>query len=119
MSGNDTVDDYIARQPEAAQVRLRELRAVIRSVMPSAVESISYSVPTYKSGPTRVYFGAGKRHCALYATAMHLFADELAAYNTSKGTIRFPLDRPIPEDLVHRLVEATVAEREAAHKQKR
>jgi uncharacterized protein YdhG (YjbR/CyaY superfamily) len=61
-----------------------------------------------------VSFGAAKHHCGLYGSAMDAFPDELKAYDTSKGTVRFPLDQPIPEDLVRKLVLARVAEREAA-----
>lgn len=112
MAEPNPVDDYIAAQPAQAQARLRELRAIIRAVAPEAIESVTYGVPTYKVRGTRlVYFGAAKRHCALYATAMDGFADELRAYQTSKGTVRFPLDRPVPADLVRRLVEATVVAR--------
>jgi uncharacterized protein YdhG (YjbR/CyaY superfamily) len=106
-----TIDEYIAAQSAAAQPRLRELRAIIRGIIPDARETISYGVPTFKFASGRVYFGAAKRHCALYGMAMDAFADELRAYDTSKGTLRFPLDEPIPEDLVRRLIEATVAAR--------
>ena len=99
-----TVDDYIAAQPAAAQPRLRELRAIIRAALPEAAELISYGMPTYKFPVGSVYFGAAKHHCALYGTAMDACADELRAYDTSKGTVRFPLDQPIPEALVHKLV---------------
>ena len=108
-----SVDDYIAAQPEQSQLRLNELRAIVRSVMPDAQESISYGVPTYKSGPTRVYFGAAKKHCALYGTAWKLLADEVKPYLASRGTIRFRLDQPVPEALVRKLIEVTVLERQA------
>jgi uncharacterized protein YdhG (YjbR/CyaY superfamily) len=108
------IDEYIAAQPAASQPRLRELRAIVRDVMPDAAESISYGMPTFKSGATRIYFAAAKKHIGLYATATYLFPDELKAYATPKGTVRFPLDQPIPDDLVRRLIAATIAEREAA-----
>jgi uncharacterized protein YdhG (YjbR/CyaY superfamily) len=68
-------------------------------------------MPTYKLGAGKVYFGAAKRHCSLYGSAMHAFAEELRGYAMSKGTVRFPLDQPIPKELVHKLVMATVAEK--------
>jgi uncharacterized protein YdhG (YjbR/CyaY superfamily)/nitrogen-specific signal transduction histidine kinase len=108
------VDDYIAAQSAAVQPRLRELRAIIRAAVPDATEVISYGMPTYKFRIGAVYFGAARNHCALYGSAMDLFADELRGFDTSKGTLRFPLDQPIPEDLVRRLVIATVAQRAAA-----
>jgi uncharacterized protein YdhG (YjbR/CyaY superfamily) len=107
-----TVDDYIAAQPAAAQPRLRELRAIVRAAVPQAAEVIAYGIPTYKFSGGMVSFGAAKRHCALYGSAMDAFTEELRAYGTSKGTVRFPLDQPIPADLVHRLVMAKVARQE-------
>jgi uncharacterized protein YdhG (YjbR/CyaY superfamily) len=109
-----TVDDYIAAQSAAAQPRLRELRAIIRAAAPEATEVISYGMPTYKFRVGSVYFGAARHHCALYGSAMDLFADELRSFDTSKGTVRFPLNLPIPADLVHQLIVATVAQRAAA-----
>ena len=99
-----TVDDYIAAQSAAAQPRLRELRAIIRAAVPEAAEVISYGMPTYKFHVGSVYFGAAKHHCALYGSAMDACTDELRGYDTSKGTVRFPLDQPIPEALVRKLV---------------
>jgi uncharacterized protein YdhG (YjbR/CyaY superfamily) len=109
-----TVDDYIAAQSAEAQPRLRELRAIIRATVPGAAEVISYGLPTYRLavGPV-AYFGAAKRHCALYGAVPDAFADELRGFDTSKGTLRFPLDKPIPADLVRKLVLARVAEQEA------
>jgi uncharacterized protein YdhG (YjbR/CyaY superfamily) len=108
-----TVDDYIAAHPAQAQLRLHELRAIVRSLMPDATESISYGLPTYKSGPTRVYFGAAKHHCALYGTAWRVLADEVKPYLASRGTVRFPLDQPVPEALARKLILATIQERQA------
>ena len=77
-----TVDDYIGTQAAAAQPRLRELRAVIRAAAPQASEVISYGMPTYKLGGRSVQFGAAKRHCALYGSALDRFTDELRAFKT-------------------------------------
>ena len=109
-----TVDDYIAAQSPEAQPRLRELRATIRAAVPEATEVISYGMPTYKYGGRRVHFGAAKRHCALYGSAIDVFANELRDSRTLKGTVQFPLDQPIPEELVCKLVRAKFAEPEAA-----
>ena len=106
-----TVDEYIAAQSAQAQPRLRELRAIIRAALPEAVEVMSYGMPTYKFPTGSVHFAAAKRHCALYGSAMDSFAEELRGYATSKGTVRFPLDQPIPRDLVHKLVTAKAARR--------
>jgi uncharacterized protein YdhG (YjbR/CyaY superfamily) len=86
------VDDYIAAQPTGVQERLRELRAIIREAVPQAAEVISYGMPTYRLGHSRLHFGAAKRHCALYGVGT--------------GTVRFPLDQPIPAEQVRALVVA-------------
>jgi uncharacterized protein YdhG (YjbR/CyaY superfamily) len=113
MPAPATVEDYIAAQPAEVQPRLRELRTILRGTLPAAAEVISYGIPTYRFGPGTSYvsFGAAKRHCALYGSAVDQFADELRDYQTSKGTVRFPLDRPIPADLVRKLVLAKVLAR--------
>ncbi len=112
-----SVDDYIAAQPAEAQVRLRELRAVIRDTIPDAQEVISYGMPAYRLPAGIVtYFGAAKKHCALYGLVPEGFADELSGYERSKGAVRFPLDGPIPADLVRRMVLAKLAQRESARR---
>ena len=101
-----TVDAYIAAQPPLTQVRLRELREAVRGAVPDAREVISYGMPTYKLPDGFVSFGAAKHHCALYGAALDAFPDELQGYSTAKGTLRFPLDQPIPDALVRKLVRA-------------
>ena len=92
MAAPSSVDEYIAAHAPEVQPRLQELRASIRTAVPEAAEVISYGMPTYKLGGKRVHFGAARQHCALYGVG--------------EGTVRFPLDQPIPEDLVRELVEA-------------
>jgi uncharacterized protein YdhG (YjbR/CyaY superfamily) len=104
-----SVEDYIAAQPALTQARLRELRAAVKGGLPEAREVISYGMPTYKLPGGFVSFGAAKGHCALYGAAMDACADELRGYSTAKGTVRFPLDQPIPEVLVRKLVQAKFA----------
>jgi len=99
-----TVDEYIDAQDPQVQARLRELRTTIRAAVPEAREDIRYGMPTYSLGGRRVHFGAAKRHCALYGGATELVADKLHGLKTLKGTVQFPLDRPVPEDLVRQLV---------------
>ena len=102
-----TVDEYVAAQPEVARPRLSELRAAIRRAVPEADETISYGMPTYKlNGRAVAHFAAAKRHCALYGALSSEFEDELRGYRVLKGTVQFPLDKPIPEDLVQRMVLA-------------
>jgi uncharacterized protein YdhG (YjbR/CyaY superfamily) len=109
------IDGYLAKLPEDARATLEGLRRTIKATAPEADESISYGVPTFKyRGRPLAYFGAAKRHCALYGLPMEPFKDELAAYDTAKGTIRFPPGEPPPEALVRKLVEARMMDIEAA-----
>lgn len=109
VAGITGVDEYIAAQATASQPRLRELRSAIRGAVPEAQEVISYGMPTYTLGGRRVHFAAAKHHCALYGVPLDLFSEELRQYTTSRGTVQFPLDRPIPEELVRKLVVAKLA----------
>ena len=106
-----SVDEYIASQPVEVQSRLRELRSIIRSAVPDASEVISYGIPTFKREARSVSIGGAKHHCALYGTPMDLFAEELRGFRTLKGTVQFPLDRPVPEALVRKLVLAKLTAR--------
>ena len=108
--------------PYDARVTLEELRRTIKAVAPDAVESISYGLPTFKyQGRPLVHLGAAKNHCALYGMSAVLQAhqNELAAYDTSKGTIRFSPSEPLPEALVKKLISARIAEIEDAPARKR
>jgi uncharacterized protein YdhG (YjbR/CyaY superfamily) len=107
-----TVDEYIASFPEEAQAKLRELRATIRAAAPEAEEKISYQMPTFSLKGNLVYFAAWKKHIGFYAipSANEAFANELSAYTVSKGAVQFPLDRPLPVDLITRMVKFRVAE---------
>ena len=111
-SGFSTVDEYIASFPEGAQAKLRELRAVIRAAAPEAEEKISYQMPTFYLKGNLVYFAAWKKHIGFYAipSANEAFKDELSAYTVLKGAVQFPLDQPLPVDLITRMVRFRVAE---------
>ena len=113
-----SVDEYIASQPQAAQDALRRVRDAIRKAVPGAEEVISYQIPAYKLHGARVLFFAGwKTHYSLYPASAGLvaaFKDELAPYEVSKGTIRFPLSKPIPVKLVERIAEYRAKEVEKA-----
>jgi uncharacterized protein YdhG (YjbR/CyaY superfamily) len=106
MTNPTTVDEYILAQSEQARPRLHELRSVIHEAVPEAAECISYGMPGYKLAGRGVYFAAAKHHCALYGVPLDEFATELRGYKTSKGTVQFPLDQPIPAGLVRGLVIA-------------
>lgn len=99
------IDEYIAAQNEAAQPRLRELRSVIRAAIPEAEERISWSMPTYWKGKNLIHFAAAKKHLGLYPgdEAITVFAEELSAYDVSKGTIRLPYDRALPTALIQKI----------------
>jgi len=114
------VDDVLAGLPSDQRAALEKLRATIARAAPDAVEAISYGVPAFKyRGRPLVSFGAARNHCALYVQSpavMTAHADALAGYDTSKGTVRFAADSPLPDDLVTTLVKARLAETDAAAK---
>jgi uncharacterized protein YdhG (YjbR/CyaY superfamily) len=99
---------------------LEDLRQTIATAAPDAVEAIGYGVPAFKyRGRPLVSFGGGKNHCSFYVQSpavMEAYADELAGYDTAKGTIRFAPLEPLPADLVTKLVKARIAETDAAAK---
>jgi len=111
-----SVDDFLAAVPEPQRAALNQLRAEIRALAPEAEEVISYGVPTYKLDGALVSFGAAKEHCALYVMSpafMESIVDRLAGFDTSKGTIRFQPDHPLPRDLVALIVQGRIAENRA------
>jgi uncharacterized protein YdhG (YjbR/CyaY superfamily) len=106
-----SVDEYLARVPEPACSTLKKVRAVIRSaVPPDATETISYGVPAFKQKRVLVWYAAFSNHCSLFPTAaiVEAFRDELKGFATSKGTIQFAVDKPLPAALVRKLVKARV-----------
>jgi uncharacterized protein YdhG (YjbR/CyaY superfamily) len=110
-----TVDEYLARVPEPARTILEKVRAVIRSVVPAeATEAISYGVPTFKHNGPVVWYAAFSKHCSLFPTAavIEQFKDELKGYMTSKGTIQFSVDKPLPATLLKKMVKARLSEME-------
>ena len=109
------IDSYLTALPEDARATLEALRRMIRSAAPGAVEGFSYGMPAFKyRGRSLVYLGAWKQHCALYGLDVEGHRDELAAYDTAKGTIRFPLGDPRPEALVRKLITARIDAIDAA-----
>jgi uncharacterized protein YdhG (YjbR/CyaY superfamily) len=110
------VEEYLAGVPEPARSTLNKLRAAIRSaVPPEATETISYRIPAIKYKGMLVWFAAFSNHCSLFPTAavVEVFKDELKGFSTSKGTIHFPTDKPLPIALVKKLVKARVAQVES------
>lgn len=105
------VDEYVARAPKPARSALKKIRAAIRSVVPrDAVEIISYRIPAFRHKKVLVWYAAFSDHCSLFPTAavIEAFKHELKDYSTSKGTIHFPLDRPVPAALIRKLVKTRV-----------
>lgn len=126
-TGAASVDGYIASQPEAVQKILRRVRSTIRKAIPAAEETISYKIPAYKlHGRIVLYFAAWKRHYSIYPAIGGLasaFRNELAAYEVTKGTIRFPFSQPIPVKLIgaiarFRAKEVAAREKSAAQKKR-
>jgi uncharacterized protein YdhG (YjbR/CyaY superfamily) len=110
------VDEYLAGVPEPAHSALSKIRAAIRSaVPPEATETISYGMPAFKHKGVLVWFAAFSNHCSLFPTAsvIEKFKNELKGYSTSKGTIHFPTDKPLPIALIKKLVKARVAQNES------
>ena len=117
-----SVGEYIASQPEAVQGLLERVRSTIRKAVPGAEEVISYKIPTYKlhSSPV-LYFAAWKQHYSLYPATGRVvaaFKDELAPYEVTKGTIRFPLSEPVPVKLIERIAKFRAKEVAAREKAK-
>lgn len=120
------VDAYLAALPDEARATLEKIRKVIKAAAPAAVEVISYQIPTYKYHGMLVSFAAFPNHCGFYVGTyileMEAFKDELKSYDIGKGTIRFPVNKPLPATLVRKIVKARMAQNEvkaAANKRKR
>jgi uncharacterized protein YdhG (YjbR/CyaY superfamily) len=110
------VEEYLAGVPQPARSTFTKLRETVRSTVPGdATETISYGIPAFKSNGTLVWFAAFSNHCSLFPTAsvLEAFKNELKDYSTSKGTIHFPLDKPLPIALIKKLVKARVAHNES------
>jgi len=107
-----SIDEYIATFPEETQKILKEIRATIKAAAPDAEEKISYQMPTFTLKGNLVHFAAFKKHIGFYPvpTGIEKFKKELAAYESGKGSVQFPLDEPIPYDLISRIVKFRVKE---------
>lgn len=114
MPDANSVDEYLEGTPEPARSTLFQIRAVIRSVVPAeATEVISYRIPTFRYKGALVGFAAFPKHCSLFvmsSTLLGKMKDDVKAYRTSKGTIQFPVDKPLPAPLVRKIVKARIRE---------
>ncbi len=112
--GSKDVDAYLAGQPDDVRATLEKVRATIRAAAPKGTEAISYGIPTLKlDGRAVVWYAGFKNHCSLYPLtdgARKELADELDRYQTSKGTLRFPIGKPPPASLIRTLVRSRIAE---------
>jgi uncharacterized protein YdhG (YjbR/CyaY superfamily) len=106
------IEDYIAGFPPEVQAILEQIRTLIREVAPEAQETISYQIPTFTLHGNLVHFGAFPKHIGFYPTPTGIaaFAEELSGYKGNKGSVQFPLDAPMPYELMRRMVEFRVRE---------
>ena len=114
-SAAKTVDEYLARVPEPARTTLKKVRAAIRAAAPpDAIETISYRIPASKYKGMLAWYAAFSDHCSLFpgASGIAAYAADLKKYSISKGTIRFPIDKPLPAAVIKKLVKARIAENE-------
>ena len=113
-SSTDGVHEYLAAVPEPARSTLKKVRAAIRAVVPpEATEAIGYGVPTFRYKGPLVGFAAFSKHCSFFPMSplvQSSFREELQDFQTSKGAIRFPVDKPLPAALIRKLVKARIAE---------
>lgn len=110
-----TIDEYIAGSPPEVQEKLQRIRAVIRAAAPDAAEAIKYQIPTFVLRENLVHFAAFQKHIGFYPThsGIAAFSGELAGYQTAKGSVQFPLDKPVPLALIQKMVEFRVKESRA------
>jgi len=112
MDNYKNTDEYIAGFPESTREILEQLRATIKNAVPEAEEAIRYGMPTFRLKGNLVHFAAFKNHIGFYPTSsgIEAFKDMLSGYNLSKGTIQFPIEKPIPFDLITQIVDFRVKE---------
>ena len=120
MHNQSTVAQYIADTPPAARKALKAIRAAIKSVAPGITERISYRIPTFDlDGRYLLYMAAFKEHVSVYpvtAGIVSRYGEEIAKFRSGKGTLRFPLDKPIPVSLIRKLAKVRIEERRVKHR---
>ncbi len=111
-TGFTSIDEYIAQFPADVQKKLEDLRAVIKASAPEAEEKISYQMPTFALKGNLVHFAAHPKHIGFYPapSGIEAFSQELAVYHYAKGSVQFPIDQPLPLELVSKIVKFRVAE---------
>lgn len=121
MKKVSSVEEYVNLFPANQRAALEEIRKAIKSAAPKAAENISYGMPAYKFDGILVYFGGFKNHCSLFPASnsvIQKFSHELDGYTTSKGTIQFPLDQPVPTPLIKKIVKERLTENKIKQKAK-
>ncbi|MFA5311818.1 MAG: DUF1801 domain-containing protein [Methanomassiliicoccales archaeon] len=118
MKDYENIDEYIAQFPEEVRAILEKIRKIIRDLAPDATEAISYGIPTFKLNGNLIHFAAYEHHIGFYpgADAMEMFSKDLSKYKRSKGTVQFPIDGPIPYEVIETIVKHKVEE---SHKKKK
>lgn len=122
MKKPESVDEYLSDFPEATRLILEKIRAVIKAVAPEAEESVSYGMPAYKlNGRPLVYFAGYEKHIGFYATPTGhaAFSEELSKYKQGKGSVQFPVNEPMPLDLISRIVKFRAEENLGSMKNKK
>lgn len=112
MKQYKTVDSYIADQPADIQAKLKNIRKIVKKSAPKATEKISYGIPYYSLNGRLVYFAAFRNHIGFYpmTSTIKAFKKDLAGYETSKGTVRFPHDKPLPLPLIKQMIDFRIKE---------
>lgn len=120
-SSPDVIDEYIANFPPDVQKVLQKVRKIIRKVAPDAQEKINYGIPTFTLNGNLVHYAGFKNHIGFYPTpsGIEKFKSELSKYEGAKGSVKFPLDQPIPYELIQKITEFRVKEQEAKAKKKK
>ena len=118
-SSPKSMDEYIERYPENVRVILQKIRQTIKKAAPDAIEAVSYQIPTFKLNGNLVHFAAFAKHVSFFPTSSGIakFKKELKGYETSKGTVRFPIEKPIPYGLIMKITKFRV--REVTEKKKK
>lgn len=125
MDSNKTspknIDEYIANSPKDVQAILEKIRKTIRKAAPDAQETINYQMPTFTLNGNLVHFAAFEKHIGFYPTpsGIEKFKKEIDVYKNAKGSVQFPLDQPIPYELIGRITEFRVKEQQAKSKKKK
>ena len=112
MEKYETIDEYIASFPVEIQKILQQLREDLQQMIPDAKQKISYAIPTFTLNGNLIHFAGYKNHIGLYpgSKAIEVLAEDLKDYETSKGTVQFPINKPLPMDLIKKIVDFCVAQ---------